>query len=151
MRKSQMQESSEAAQVGREVNPRLIEGGARVLAPDLLVTPHGAEASRCLIIGKGGTILALLAQQDALPLGLPLEHLPRRALLAGFVNAHSHVFQRRLRGRTHRGYADHDSFWTWREQMYREANAVNPESLYATALACYREMLGAGYTAVGEF
>lgn len=70
------------------------------------------------------------------------------AVLPGAVNAHSHAFHRVLRGRTHRG---HDSFWSWRDQMYAAASVLDPETYRALARAVFAEMLQAGYTAVGEF
>src|SRR5436309_2556466 len=80
-----------------------------------------------------------------------VETLPGIALLPGFVNVHSHVFQRALRGHTHRPLSARDTFWTWRNAMYAAAARLNPDTLYAEALATYREMLAAGYTSVGEF
>jgi formimidoylglutamate deiminase len=76
-----------------------------------------------------------------------------RLTLPGFANAHSHAFQRALRGRVERLDPAHpqDDFWTWREAMYEAANAVDPDSLYEVALRLYREMRTAGYTVVGEF
>ena len=73
--------------------------------------------------------------------------------LPGFVNAHSHAFQRALRGRVEHVDPDHphDDFWTWREAMYQAANAIDPDGAYEVALQLYREMVAAGYTAVGEF
>jgi formimidoylglutamate deiminase len=73
--------------------------------------------------------------------------------LPGFVNVHSHAFQRGMRGvvervdHAHRG----DDFWTWREAMYAAAGRLDPESMHAVALLAYREMVAAGYVAVGEF
>src|SRR5512132_2390472 len=66
--------------------------------------------------------------------------------LPGFVNAHSHAFQRALRGRT-----DGDDFWGWRDAMLALAGEVTVEQVRARYVDVYREMLGAGYTAVGEF
>jgi len=68
--------------------------------------------------------------------------------LPGLANAHSHAFQRALRGRTQHGSG---SFWTWREQMYRVADRLDPDSYLALARATYAEMALAGVTAVGEF
>jgi formiminoglutamate deiminase len=68
--------------------------------------------------------------------------------LPGLANAHSHAFQRALRGRTQRATG---SFWTWRDQMYRLADRIDPESYFALARATYAEMALAGVTAVGEF
>jgi formimidoylglutamate deiminase len=75
------------------------------------------------------------------------------ARLAGFVNAHSHAFQRRLRGIVERVDPAHprDDFWSWREAMYAAASALDPDSIYAVSRAAYEEMVGAGYVAVGEF
>jgi len=63
-----------------------------------------------------------------------------------FVNAHSHTFQRALRGR-----AEGSDFWEWREAMLREAERQTPESVRTGYTEAYREMHAAGYTAVGEF
>src|SRR3954447_6258064 len=68
--------------------------------------------------------------------------------LPGLANAHSHAFQRALRGRTQHGTG---SFWTWREQMYRAAERIEPDTYLALARATYAEMALAGITAVGEF
>jgi formimidoylglutamate deiminase len=69
-----------------------------------------------------------------------------RLVLPGFVNAHSHTFQRRLRGRAEGG-----DFWEWRDAMLAEADRQTPETVRAEYAATYREMRRAGYTAVGEF
>jgi formimidoylglutamate deiminase len=66
--------------------------------------------------------------------------------LPGFVNAHSHAFQRALRGRSEGG-----DFWGWRDAMLELARGLTPEQVGAEYAAVYREMLAAGYTAVGEF
>jgi formimidoylglutamate deiminase len=66
--------------------------------------------------------------------------------LPGFVNAHSHAFQRALRGRTEGG-----DFWAWRESMLALADGLSPEQVRLGYVQVYREMLAAGYTAVGEF
>jgi formimidoylglutamate deiminase len=66
--------------------------------------------------------------------------------LPGFVNAHSHTFQRGLRGRTEAG-----DFWAWREVMLDEAEGQTPERVREDYALAYGEMLAAGYVAVGEF
>jgi formiminoglutamate deiminase len=68
--------------------------------------------------------------------------------LPGLANAHSHAFQRALRGRTHTGTG---SFWTWREQMYELAGWLDPDSCFALSRAAFGEMALAGITCVGEF
>jgi formimidoylglutamate deiminase len=70
----------------------------------------------------------------------------RRLALPGFVDAHSHTFQRRLRGRAEGG-----DFWAWREVMLAEAERQTPETVRAEYPETYRELRAAGYTAVGEF
>ena len=68
--------------------------------------------------------------------------------LPGLANAHSHSFQRALRGRTH---GANGSFWTWREQMYALAATLDPDSYLDLARATFAEMALAGITLVGEF
>jgi formiminoglutamate deiminase len=68
--------------------------------------------------------------------------------LPGLANAHSHAFQRALRGRTHSGAG---SFWTWREQMYALATRLDPDSYLELARATFAEMALAGITLAGEF
>lgn len=72
-------------------------------------------------------------------------------LLPGLVNAHSHAFQRAMAGLAEHQTDPADSFWTWREQMYRYAGLIEPDDLQAIAAQLYVEMLKAGYTAVCEF
>ncbi len=66
--------------------------------------------------------------------------------LPGFVNAHCHAFQRALRGRITGG-----DFWAWRDAMIAEAERQTPELVRTHYTETYRELLAAGYTAVGEF
>jgi formiminoglutamate deiminase len=68
--------------------------------------------------------------------------------LPGLANAHSHAFQRALRGRTQGGAGN---FWTWREQMYALADTLDPDRYRALARATFGEMALAGVTTVGEF
>jgi formiminoglutamate deiminase len=69
--------------------------------------------------------------------------------LPGLANAHSHAFQRALRGRTHDTIGG--SFWSWREQMYALAERLDPGSYLPLARATFAEMALAGITVVGEF
>ncbi|MGQ7788795.1 formimidoylglutamate deiminase [Nesterenkonia sp. K-15-9-6] len=72
--------------------------------------------------------------------------------LPGLVNAHSHAFHRLLRGRTHAGpHGAPGDFWRWREEMYRSAEALTPQTMEQLATAVYAEMAASGWTAVGEF
>lgn len=76
----------------------------------------------------------------------------RHALvLPGMPNLHSHAFQRAMAGLTEvRGTSD-DSFWTWREAMYRFVERMTPDDLTAIAAMAQVEMLESGFTRVGEF
>ena len=79
-------------------------------------------------------------------------HLKNRALLPGLVNAHSHAFQRVIRGRTeYRTANEKDSFWTWRESMYSAAARLTPEDVYDASRMAFLEMALSGITSVGEF
>ncbi|HZH44695.1 MAG TPA: formimidoylglutamate deiminase [Lysobacter sp.] len=69
----------------------------------------------------------------------------------GIANLHSHAFQRAMAGLTERQTDPADSFWTWRETMYRFAGRFDPDTLYAVAAQLYAEILEAGYTTVCEF
>jgi formimidoylglutamate deiminase len=72
-------------------------------------------------------------------------------VLPGMVNLHSHAFQRALGGLTEKAGPGPDSFWTWRELMYRFANRISPEQIEAVAAQLYAECLRHGYTSVCEF
>lgn len=88
------------------------------------------------------------AQQDV---GKPLSSLQGTTIcVPGIASAHSHAFQRALRGRAQRS-AEQGSFWSWRAQMYELANALTPESIYEASRLAYRELALHGVRAVGEF
>jgi formimidoylglutamate deiminase len=72
--------------------------------------------------------------------------VPTRLRLPGFVNTHSHTFQRNLRGRS-----EGADFWSWRDAMLAEAGRQTVDEIRSGYSATYREMRAAGYTAVGEF
>jgi formimidoylglutamate deiminase len=118
------------------------------LAPDYVYTPQGLLSNQVISISDEGYIYALSKREPDTEIS---ETLPGIALLPGFVNVHSHVFQRALRGRTHHARSTRDTFWTWRQAMYTEAQHLNPDRLYEISVQTYREMLAAGYTGVGEF
>ena len=105
--------------------------------------PDG-PAENVLIDEAGGVFTAVVPGADAPPDATRLDGV----VLPGFANCHSHAFHRGLRGRTHdRG----GTFWTWREDMYRLAARLHPDSYLALARATYAEMALSGITAVGEF
>jgi formiminoglutamate deiminase len=71
--------------------------------------------------------------------------------IPGIPNVHSHAFQRALAGLTERAGAGADSFWTWRNLMYRFVERLGPEDIEAISAFAFVEMLESGFTRVGEF
>jgi formimidoylglutamate deiminase len=71
--------------------------------------------------------------------------------MPGVANVHSHAFQRAMAGLVERRGPEDDSFWTWREVMYRFLASMTPDDIEAVAAWAYVEMLEAGFTSVGEF
>ncbi|MEO6941545.1 MAG: formimidoylglutamate deiminase, partial [Terrimesophilobacter sp.] len=105
----------------------------------------GAQPERDVRIDVvDGVISAVHSNVDA-PAGA---HRLHGLTLPGLANTHSHVFHRAIRGSSQSGVAD---FWSWRSLMYGVAERLDPESLYALALATYGEMALSGMTSVGEF
>jgi formimidoylglutamate deiminase len=74
-----------------------------------------------------------------------------RAMLPGFVNVHSHSFQRLIRGRAESRAVSGRDFWSWRGTMYHAAASLTPEDVYDVARMAFLEMVKAGTTTVGEF
>lgn len=102
------------------------------------LTPSGWQNARC--VASDGAIAGIEPVAAPAPWALP-----------GIPNTHSHAFQRAMAGLAERMGDPADSFWTWRELMYRFAARLDPDSQYAIASQLYAEMLEAGYTAVCEF
>jgi len=71
--------------------------------------------------------------------------------IPGMPNLHCHAFQRGMAGLAERRGPAHDSFWTWREVMYRFLARLTPDDAEAIAAFAYMQMLETGFTAVGEF
>ncbi|MFN0063558.1 MAG: formimidoylglutamate deiminase [Myxococcaceae bacterium] len=122
---------------------------AMVYRPAILLAEGRVAPSGELAVSADGRVVS----RAALPADAKVVELPNRAIVPGFVNAHSHAFQRLIRGRTEyvAANAKSDDFWAWRDRMYRAAEALNPESLYRAARQSFLEMLMAGVTTVGEF
>ena len=129
--------------------------------PDLLYTGGRFERRLALVCDAAGAIIKV-AQADGLTDEKKVR-LVNRAMLPGMMNAHSHAFQRVLRGRTEcrsiragasplpNQEVDRDSFWTWREMMYSAATRLTPEDVYDASRMAFLEMALSGITAVGEF
>jgi formimidoylglutamate deiminase len=136
----------------------------RALQPDFLFSGGHVHAGASLVVDDGN-----VQTVGEAPSGAEVVPLRGRALLPGLVAAHSHAFQRAIRGRTeHRSHLAEavaspgrgaeaaaqttgDDFWSWREAMYAAAERLSPEDLYAVSRFCFLEMARAGVTAVGEF
>ena len=118
----------------------------KLFARDALL-PTGWAHDVVVDIGSDGVIrateIAFVAPADA-------EHV-QGALVPGMPNVHSHAFQRALAGLTERGGPSADNFWTWRTEMYRFLERINPDEHEAIATQLFLEMLKAGYTSVAEF
>jgi formimidoylglutamate deiminase len=96
---------------------------------------------------EGGTITALEPATDR-------DGIAERVggvVLPGMPNLHSHAFQRAMAGLTESRGIEADSFWSWRETMYRFVERLQPDDLEAIAAFAYMEMLEAGFTSVAEF
>ncbi|MGH9968609.1 MAG: formimidoylglutamate deiminase [Pyrinomonadaceae bacterium] len=115
---------------------------------DLIYTGDRFEAQVGIACNDVGRISSMPAAPE---LENPIQ-LKNRALLPGLVNAHSHAFQRVIRGRTeYRTGNKSDSFWTWREMMYSAAARLSPEDIYDASRMAFLEMALSGITAIGEF
>jgi len=115
----------------------------KTLDAAMLWTPAGWQADAGFEIDADGRIAALSTAEPTTSCS--------RWVVPGIANLHSHAFQRAMAGMAERQTNPSDSFWTWRETMYRFATRFDPESLYAIAAQLYAEMLEAGYTTVCEF
>lgn len=106
----------------------------------------GGWARRVRISGRDGIIGSVEAEVD------PADDDERHAVgIPGLPNLHSHAFQRAIAGLTERRGPTADSFWTWRELMYRFVERIDPDQLEAVTALAFAEMLEAGFTRVGEF
>lgn len=112
--------------------------------------PGGWRCDVLLAWDEQGDLVAVTPDAQA-PAGVPQASY----VVPGMVNLHSHAFQRALGGLTERaGNASGpaaDSFWTWRELMYRFAGRITPEQVEAIAAQLHVECLRHGYTAICEF
>jgi formiminoglutamate deiminase len=97
-----------------------------------------------LVETDAASIVAVTPDASATPDAIRLAGV----VLPGLANAHSHAFHRALRSRTQAGPG---TFWTWRDDMYRLAATLDPDSYHRLARATFAEMVLAGITCVGEF
>lgn len=101
-----------------------------------------------VLVRIDGSTIAEVQPGVPLPVGAARLH---RIAIPGMANVHSHAFQRAMAGLVERRGPEEDSFWTWRDVMYRFLAAMSPDDVEAVAAWLYVEMLEAGFTCVGEF
>lgn len=118
----------------------------RYLAPVALL-PGGWAENVVLEVSAGG----LLGPVEVSPGSPEVEGRLPGVVVPGVVNAHSHAFQRALAGGAETRTGPGDSFWSWREQMYRFLAVLDPDDVEAVAAQLYLELLREGYTRVVEF
>jgi formiminoglutamate deiminase len=111
---------------------------------DTALTPNGWRDDLVVEIGPDGRIGALGGGSHG-------AERVRGAALPGLPNVHSHAFQRAMAGLAEHAGSGEDSFWTWRELMYRFLARIDPDDAEAIAAMAYAEMLEGGFTSVGEF
>lgn len=126
---------------GRAVSERLL------LQPDVLFWDGALRPNLTLEIAEGKVAGVHAGEVPG------AQRLAGRALFPGLVNGHSHAFQRLIRGRTEyvSEAGGRDDFWSWRESMYRAAEALDPEGVFVASRQAFVEMVRAGITTVGEF
>jgi formimidoylglutamate deiminase len=117
-----------------------------VIQAELTWTGNGFAPDVQVAIGDDGRIERIGALGES-----PTRRLHRTALLPGFVTAHSHAFQRGLRGSGESFPAGAGSFWSWREAMYGLVSSLDREQLHRQCIQTFGEMRDAGFTTVGEF
>lgn len=109
--------------------------------------PQGWASNVRIAVSAQGIITALESDSQPDESSVQLDGF----LAPGMPNLHSHAFQRAMAGLTEVVGDPADSFWTWRELMYRLVDKISPEQLEVIASYLYIEMLKAGYTSVAEF
>jgi formimidoylglutamate deiminase len=114
--------------------------------PQLLYSRAGFTSGSGLLVSPQGSILPAGPETSA-----ETVELPGKALLPGFVNTHSHSFQRLIRGKSESRVMSGRDFWSWRGTMYHAAAQLDPQEVYDVARMAFLEMLLGGTTTVGEF
>jgi formimidoylglutamate deiminase len=114
--------------------------------PELLYSQGEFAEGGGLLVSPGGSVLGADPSASA-----AVVDLPGKALLPGFVNAHSHTFQRLIRGKSESRVTSGRDFWSWRGTMYHAAAQLDPQDVYDVARMAFLEMLLSGTTTVGEF
>jgi len=117
--------------------------------PELLYSSGRFIADGEVLVSESGQFLE--TPEKFVPSSTKIVNLPGKALLPGFVNAHSHSFQRLIRGKSESRIVSGKDFWSWRGTMYHVASQLSPQDVYDVARMAFLEMVLAGTTTVGEF
>jgi formimidoylglutamate deiminase len=125
------------------------DGSTTFYRPELLYLDGKFVANSGIVVGGDGKILETPKSLDGA--AATIIDLPGKAILPGFVNAHSHSFQRLIRGKSESRVTSGKDFWSWRGTMYHAARTLDPEEVYDVARMAFLEMVLAGTTTVGEF
>jgi formimidoylglutamate deiminase len=124
-------------------------GSTMFYRPELLYSNGRFVSGGGVLVDGDGTILE--ASQNLDGVAATIIDLPGKAILPGFVNAHSHSFQRLIRGKSESRVTSGKDFWSWRGTMYHAASKLDPKDVYDVARMAFLEMVLAGTTTVGEF
>ncbi len=131
-------------------------GDTTFLAPAALL-PEGWRTDVRIVVDPHGTIVDVPTGAEAGPIGPPdpegTDVVLRGPVVPGVANLHSHAFQRAMAGLAESSVVEggEDSFWSWRDVMYRFLGALSPDDVQVITTQLYVEMLEAGFTSVGEF
>ncbi|MEO6806991.1 MAG: formimidoylglutamate deiminase [Edaphobacter sp.] len=117
--------------------------------PELLYSNGKFVANGEVLVNEDGKFSNISPKENAS--ANRVINLPGKALLPGFVNVHSHSFQRLIRGKSESRAAGGKDFWSWRGTMYHAASQLDPQDVYDVARMAFLEMVLAGTTTVGEF
>jgi formimidoylglutamate deiminase len=118
-----------------------------IYRPELLYVDGRFVVDAALVVGDDGRVMPAIADRE----GATVVEMPGKALLPGFVNVHSHSFQRLIRGKAESRVVSGKDFWSWRGTMYHAASRLDPQQVYDVARMAFLEMVMAGTTTVGEF
>jgi formimidoylglutamate deiminase len=116
--------------------------------PELVYANGRFVSDRGVLVSEDGQYLDAPEVNTASP---RIVDLKGKALLPGFVNVHSHSFQRLIRGKAESRIVSGKDFWSWRGTMYHAARRLDPQDVYDVARMAFLEMVLAGTTTVGEF
>jgi formimidoylglutamate deiminase len=117
--------------------------------PELLYSDGHFIANGEVLVSQNGQFIK--ASEQPSNSSTQIVDLPGKALLPGFVNVHSHSFQRLIRGKSESRIVSGKDFWSWRGTMYHAASQLGPQDVYDVARMAFLEMVLAGTTTVGEF